>query len=204
MSSAPNIASEIELVPANCFEPFDFRGIYGRDAPIEVDLGCGDGTFLAAIAAENPDTDFLGIERLPGRLNSACRKIERAGLTNTRVTRFELFYAVENLLQPGSIAAFYLLFPDPWPKRRHAARRIMNASFLECLRRCLVPNGRIHIATDAMEYFRGITRLALASRDFAMIADSRSLLPASKFECGFRKRGVAVHRLELRKVSPVT
>src|SRR4051812_8722588 len=153
MSSGPNIASDVELVPANCFKPFDFRDIYGRDAPIEVDLGCGDGTFLAAIAAENPARNFLGIERLPGRVNTACKKIERAGLTNARVTRFELFYAVEQLLAPSSISVFYLLFPDPWPKRRHAARRIVNPNFLVSLHRSLVPNGAIHIATDSIEYF---------------------------------------------------
>jgi tRNA (guanine-N7-)-methyltransferase len=79
----------------NCFEPLDLRSIFGRRAPVEVDLGCGDGTFLAALAAENPDTDFLGIERLLGRVRSACRKIERNGLTNARILRFEISYAVE-------------------------------------------------------------------------------------------------------------
>src|SRR5256885_14633477 len=105
MSSASTIASDIELVPANCFEPFDFAAIFGREAPVEVDLGCGDGSFLAALAAENSARNFLGIERLQGRVKSSYRKIERAGLTNARVTHFDISYLVEHLLPPCSIAA---------------------------------------------------------------------------------------------------
>jgi tRNA (guanine-N7-)-methyltransferase len=204
MSSAPIIASGIEFVPANCFQPLDFAAIFGREAPVEVDLGCGDGSFLAALAAENSAKDFVGIERLQGRVNSACRKIERAGLTNARIIRFEISYAVEHLLPPGSIEAFYLLFPDPWPKRRHAARRLVNTSFLASLHRALVPNGAVYIATDELEYFRQIVRAVSASKDFALVTDPKAALPSSKFERGFRQRGVPIQRLELRKVSPVT
>ena len=104
--SAPTVASEIELVPANCFELLDLPRIFGRLAPLEVDLGCGDGTFLGTIAAENPGRNFLGIERLLGRVRSACRKIERAGLTNARVLRIEISYAVERLLPANSVSVF--------------------------------------------------------------------------------------------------
>src|ERR1051326_894328 len=163
MSSVPTIASGIEIVPANCFEPLDFSAIYGRLAPLEVDLGCGDGSFLTAMAAENPGKNFLGVERLAGRVRSACGKIERAGLANARVIRFEISYVVERLLPPNSITSFYLLFPDPWPKRRHAARRIISENFLALLHRALVPGGVVHVATDESGYFRQISRVASAS-----------------------------------------
>jgi len=202
--SASTIASEIELVPANCFEPFDLPAIYGRVAPLEVDLGCGDGALLTALAAQNPDKDFLGIERLLGRVRSAIRKIEGAGLTNARVTRFEISYAVEHLLPSHSVSAFYLLFPDPWPKRRHAARRIVSEKFLAALHRALVANGTIRIATDETEYFGRITRLVAASKHFVVVQHSTWLLPSTKFERRFLERGVPIQRLELRKVSPVT
>ena len=202
--SASTIASEIELVPANCLEPFDLPAIYGRVAPLEVDLGCGDGAFLTALAVQNPEKNFLGIERLLGRVRSACRKIERAGVTNARVTRFEISYAVENLLPPHSISAFYLLFPDPWPKRRHATRRIVSENFLAALYRALVPNGAIRLATDEMAYFSQITRLVSASEGFVVVPNSTWLLPSSKFERRFLERGVPIQRLELRKASPVT
>ena len=204
MSSTSSIASDIALVPANCFEPFDFAAIFSREAPIQVDLGCGDGSFLATLAAENSAKNFLGIDRLQGRVNSACRKIERAGLTNARVTRFEISYAVEHLLPPDSIEAFYLLFPDPWPKRRHAARPLVNSNFLASLHRALLPGGGVHIATDELEYFRQIARVVSSSDDFSLVANPRSVLPLSKFERGFRGRGIPIQRLELRKLSPVT
>ena len=202
--SAPIIASEVELVPANCFEPFDVPAVYGRIAPLEVDLGCGDGSFLAALARENPEKNFLGIERLLGRVRSACRRIERAGLTNARVTRFEISYAVEHLLPPGSVTTFHLLFPDPWPKRRHAPRRLVTESFLASLHRALGPNGTVRIATDETGYFRQITRLASESLLFAVTPNAPQNVTTTKFERRFREQGLPIHRLELRKVSPVT
>ena len=201
--SAPTIASEVELVPANCFEPLDLAAVYGRVAPLEVDLGCGEGSFLTAMAAENPNHDFLGIERLLGRVRGACRRIERACLTNARVTRFEISYAVEYLLPPSSVTAFYLLFPDPWPKRRHAPRRLVTEKFLASLHRALVSKGTVRIATDEAGYFQQITRLASESPLFAATPNARENGATTQFERRFREQGLPIHRLELRKVSPV-
>lgn len=202
--SAPTIASEIELVPANCFESLDLQAIFGRVAPIEVDLGCGDGSFLASIAAENPARNFLGIERLLGRVRTACRKIERAGLTNARVLRIEISYAVERLLPANSVSVFHLMFPDPWPKRRHAPRRLVNETFLLAVHRALEANGIVRIATDESDYFRQITRLGSQSPLFAIEADAAPTTATSMFERRFTLRGAPIHRLVLRKVSPVT
>jgi tRNA (guanine-N7-)-methyltransferase len=202
--SSSTIASEVELVPANCFEPLDLAAVYGRVAPLEVDLGCGEGSFLTAVAAENPNHNFLGIERLLGRVRGACRRIERAGLTNARVTRFEISYAVEYLLPPSSVTVFYLLFPDPWPKRRHAPRRLVTENFLAALHRALIPNGTVRIATDEAGYFRQIRQLASESPLFAAIPDALENGATTKFERRFRAQGLPIHRLELRKVSPVT
>ena len=206
LSSDPSatIASEVELVPVNCVAPLDFEEIYGRQAPVEVDLGCGDGSFLAALASENPGKDFLGIERLLGRVGSACRKIERSGLKNARVLRFEISNAVERLLPKNSVASFHLMFPDPWPKRRHAPRRLVTENFLASLHRALAANGTVRIATDETEYFRQITRLVSQSSLFAIISDALPAPAMSKFEKRFTLDGVKIHRLALRKVSPVT
>jgi tRNA (guanine-N7-)-methyltransferase len=201
---AQTIASESELVPGNCFEPLSFRSIYGREANIAVDLGCGDGSFLAALAAGDPAKDFLGVERLAGRVRRACRRIERNGLTNARVVRFEISYVVEHLLPVNSISVFYLLFPDPWPKRRHAPRRLVTERFLASLHRALWAKGIVRIATDQTEYFHQITRLVAHSGLFAVDPNPRFPGPATKFERIFLQQGVTIHRLELRKISPVT
>jgi tRNA (guanine-N7-)-methyltransferase len=206
LSSDPptTLAGEAELVPANCFGPLDFEEVYRRRSPIEVDLGCGDGSFLAALAAENPGTGFLGIERLLGRVRSTCRKIEGRGLTNARILRFEISYAVERLLPENSVTAFHLMFPDPWPKRRHAPRRLVTENFLASLHRALLPNGTVRIATDDTEYFCQITRLVSQSSLFATISNALPTGATSKFEKQFTQERVKIHRLVLAKVSPVT
>jgi tRNA (guanine-N7-)-methyltransferase len=197
------IASDAEIVPANNFAPLDLAAIYGRKAPIEVDLGCGDGSFLAAIAGEKPARDFLGIERLLGRTHSACRKIESRGLSNARILRFDISSAVGHLLPVGSVVAFHLMFPDPWPKRRHASRRLVTDNFLASIHRALIPNGTLAIATDDANYFRQVVDLVTRSPQFAAIADPVPTTAVSKFEKTFKEAGTEIHRLVLRKVSDV-
>jgi tRNA (guanine-N7-)-methyltransferase len=202
--SSATITSKAELVPADCFAPLNLSAIYGRDRPLVVDLGCGDGAFLAKVATENPNDNFLGVERLLGRVRTACRKIERTGLTNVRIMRFEISYAVERLLPVESVAAFYILFPDPWPKRRHAPRRLITQSFLLSLHRALRPDGTVRIATDQSEYFHQIIRIVAQSPHFSVTEDVPSPAGTSQFEKRFVQAGLAIHRLALRKVSPVT
>src|SRR5471032_629941 len=107
----PALVPDVEIVPASYFAPLDLEAIYGRSAPLEVDLGCGDGSFLVEIAAADPVRDFLGIERLLGRVRSAHRKITHRALTNARVLRVETSYAVQQMLPPGSVTLFHLMFP---------------------------------------------------------------------------------------------
>ena len=203
MASAPStIAVSAEIIPANYFAPLDFEALYGHRAPLEVDLGCGDGSFLAAAAASNPARNFLGIERMPGRVRSACRKIEVGGLVNARILELEISYAVRHLLPAASVEVFHLMFPDPWPKRRHSPRRIVTEEFLTALHRALAPDGTLRIATDQTDYFREIERLALRSPDFIAVLDPESSESVSTFEKRFRQDGLEIHRLVLRKVSP--
>jgi tRNA (guanine-N7-)-methyltransferase len=198
------IANQAEVVCANYFASFDLKAIYGRNAPLEVDLGCGDGLFLAALAAANPARNFLGIERLAGRVRSACHKIELGPLSNAHVLRCDIPYAVAELLPARSVAVFHLLFPDPWPKRRHASRRIVTEPFLGSLARALSSGGLVRIATDETEYFRQIERVAAASPHFDPVRELENAVPSSTFEKRFKQDGLRIHRLVLRKVSDVT
>jgi tRNA (guanine-N7-)-methyltransferase len=193
-----------EIIPANYFAPLDFEAVYGNKAPLEVDLGCGDGSFLAAAAAANPARNFLGVERLVGRVRSACHKISRSGVRNARVLRCEISYTVCHLLPVGSVAVVHLMFPDPWPKRRHAVRRLVTESFLISLGRVLAPAGMIRIATDQCEYFREIERVAARSAGFVTVPDGGMPGAVSTFEKRFSRDAIEIHRLVLRKVSDVT
>jgi len=173
-----------------------------RRAPLEVDLGCGDGLFLAAMAEQYPERNFLGVERLRGRVGSACKKIATRGLTNARIVRADLAVALEQLLPAASVSRFHLLFPDPWPKRRHHVRRIVTPEWLVLVARALVPGGTIRLVTDEIDYFaqmqRALAAVSQLRRDPAPDADE---FPLSTFEKHFRTSGTPIHRLVARKVS---
>jgi len=192
----------IEFVPDSIVEQLNFREIFGHDAPVEVDLGCGDGTFLAAMAEQNPDRNFLGIERLRGRVGSVCRKIARSNLENVRILRMENSYAVAQLLPASAISAFHVLFPDPWPKRRHHRRRLFSAEFFDAIDRALEWNGLLHLATDDADYFRSIYKMITTKPSFS-ISKEPIEFPMTAFEQKLAANGAPIQRLLLRKVSPV-
>ena len=198
------LASAAEITPANYFEPLDLKAVYGRSAPLEVDLGCGDGAFLAELAATDPKRDFLGIERLLGRVRQTDSRIARLGLTNARVFRIETSYAIQHMLPAESVALFHLMFPDPWPKRRHWRRRVVTRDFLASIHRALAPLGLFRVATDQIDYFREIERLVAWSPQFIRIADQEAPDVMSTFEKRFKQNEIEIHYLVLRKVSDVT
>jgi tRNA (guanine-N7-)-methyltransferase len=198
LSKARLVNDEIEIVPANYFAPLNLETIYGRKAPLEVDLGCGEGSFLVETAGINPGRNFLGIERLNGRIGTAHRKIWRRGLTNTRLLRIEASYAVRQLLPSGSVTMFHLLFPDPWPKRRHWPRRVVTAEFLTSIYRALVPSGRLRVVTDDPAYFGEIQRLVSETTQFTISSDAEERWVPSTFEKKFI--GSDIYRVLIRKV----
>jgi tRNA (guanine-N7-)-methyltransferase len=190
----------IELLPETSVS-LDLSQLFERTAPVHVDLGCGDGSFLRALAAEQPHTNFLGIERLLHRVRSSDRKARE--LENVRIIRSETGFVLRHLLPPESVEIFYLLFPDPWPKRRHHRRRLVTTEFLEAISACLTNGGSLFIATDHDDYFAAIRRALSGATEFAMIGSDWNL-PSTTFEKKFVASGTAIHRLELRKTSPVT
>jgi tRNA (guanine-N7-)-methyltransferase len=178
----------------------DLEKIFDRKAPLHVDLGCGDGSFLRAIAHQMPEKNFLGIERLLGRIRNSARKA--ADLSNVRLLQIESSYAVRYLLPAESVETFYLLFPDPWPKRRHHRHRTVTPDFLNSIHVALEKKGVIHIATDHLDYFRQIKDIAESNPGFAIVKLDIEL-PPTGFELIFRQKGTPIQWLALRKISPV-
>jgi len=192
----------IELIPETYVTPLDLLAIFGRVAPLHIDLGCGDGSFLSELAWRYPAQNFLGIDRLVGRVAKACRKV--AAQENVRILNVENSYAVGYLIPEASVETFYLLFPDPWPKRRHHRRRIVTPHFLDSIHRALADDGSLRIATDQLDYFEQIRRAGQNHAGFAIVdVSGRPDLPLTKFERRFSALGAPIYRLALRKISPV-
>ncbi len=155
MSAAEFEPFPLELYPETLFQRLREEELFdGSGAPLEIDLGCGDGRFLQAMAEKFPQRNFLGVERLLGRVRKVCRRSDRAGLSNIRALRLETTYAVEWLLPKGSAERVHLLFPDPWPKKKHHKRRLMaQPEFLESVADLLKEGGEFLFKTDHEEYF---------------------------------------------------
>ena len=189
------------VTPASWTRQLNLQDLYQEPgAPLEVDLGCGKGRFLAARAKQNPDVNYLGVDRLLVRLRKFEKKIVRHTLANVRLLRVEASYAVEHLLPPDSVSACYLFFPDPWPKRRHHRRRLINDAFLNSLNRIMRRGGSIHIATDHANYFEGI-RDCFGQR--AEFEETSRLVPSeqeqTEFERIFITNGDAIGRCSYKK-----
>src|SRR5437762_11163903 len=127
----PTFSPVIELVPELQVARLDLVQLVGRSAPLHVDLGCGDGSFLCEMAQQFPKRNFLGIDRLTKRVEKVRRKAEK--IENVRVLRADTLFAVRYLLPKSSVETFYLLIPDPWPKRRHQLRRIFTRDLLDSI-----------------------------------------------------------------------
>lgn len=193
----------IELLEELRVARLDLVELFGRNAPFHVDLGCGDGSFLCEMARQFPKKNFIGIERLTKRVEKVRRKAEK--IENVRVLRADTLFALRYLVPESSVETFYLLFPDPWPKRRHQFRRIFTPDFLDVVAIALEKDGLLRVATDQLDYFNQIERLSRAHLQFQTVPQSPDdlIFPVTRFERIFRDRGVPIHRLTLRKISPV-
>ena len=190
--------SEAAFVPEDYFREVKKEGLFEDcTRPLEIDLGCGDGTFLLAMAAQHPERNFLGVERMLGRYDKVARKITQAGLTNARVLRLESSYTVGWLLPTASVSRLHLLCPDPWPKKKHHRRRlVVSEEFQKGLQRILVPGGEFLLKTDDADYF------AAAVEQFDVLAPFQRLdwpadaffYPQTDFEEQWLRTGRRIHR----------
>jgi len=191
----PSIEIPVSAPPV----PLDLARIFG-DVPIEVDVGSGKGRFLLARAAAHPGVGFLGIERQRRRIDKVAAKAARAGRSNIRLLHTEIRFAIETMLPDNTVRTFYVFFPDPWPKRKHNPRRLVNADFLKLIHRKLQPGGCIHFATDHDDYFSAVEPLFAHSPQFTLCPP---FVPGPEeqtdFELLFAAAGKTANRLSLQK-----
>ncbi len=190
-----------EFVPADYFRQLERAELCRDGRPLEVDLGCGDGSFLLAMAHHAPERDFLGVERLLGRVRKVCKKASRQQLDNARVLRLESRYVIEWLLPEASVTRLHLLCPDPWPKLRHHRRRLVQVEFLAALRRALVPGGEFLFMSDHEEYFHWAEDQVARFGQFERLPwlEDSFFYPKTDFQQLWESEGKAMWRLRCRR-----
>jgi len=133
-------------------ERLDFAALFGRKGPVVLEIGFGMGETTAAIAAAHPQTDFLGIEVHAPGVGALLRRIEAMRLANVRVVRHDAVEVVGSMIPLGTLAGVHVYFPDPWPKKRHHKRRLLQPAFVRALAERLAIGGYLHVATDWADY----------------------------------------------------
>ncbi len=193
-------------VPAELPAAWDPLALFGRDAPVEVEVGSGKGLFLAAAAANQPETNFLGIEIGPRYAQfAASRLAARSAGQRSDGDAGDAMILFPTYIPADALAAVHTYFPDPWWKARHKKRRVLSESFLKDIERVLKPDGVFHFWTDVQEYFE--TTLEALARVTGLVGP----LPVSEkpaehdldyrthFERRTRLSGLPVYRSEFRK-----
>lgn len=173
--------------------PLPIDDLFDPARPLEIEIGCGKGRFLAARAAQYPETQFLGIERMLSRVRKLQKKAERLHLGNIRVLRLEAFYTFYYLLPCHRVRTVYVFFPDPWPKRHHNNRRLFSPLFLDALWTRLETGGTLQVATDHLDYFAEIRKALTEDPRFEEIpAMERRDDEQTDFERIFRGQGLPI------------
>lgn len=192
------------FIPPDYFRELRHDEIFADPSrPLEVELGCGDGTFLQQMARQHPGRDFLGLERMLGRVEKTLRKIAQAGLLNAKVLRLESGYSTGWLLPTASISRLHLLCPDPWPKKKHAARRLVNQEeFLNGLARVLKSGGEFLLKTDDAVYFEDALASLGNRPEFERLDWSADAFfyPLTDFESHWLAMGRDIHRARWRRL----
>lgn len=172
-------------------EPLALGALFPKPQPLEVELGCGDASFLVEMARRHPETNFIGVERLLGRITKLDRKGRRAGLKNLRGVRIESSYFLQYLLPPRSASAIHIYFPDPWPKKRHQKNRLINERFPALAAAALGPGGKVFLRTDDAPYFSQMREVFDAAKGFQKIETPAELAELlTDFEREFHARGI--------------
>jgi len=178
--------------------PLDPVAVFGRRAPLVLEIGSGMGETTAAIALAHPENDYVAVEvHLPG-VGALLKKIDAEGIANLRVIRHDALEVLEHMVADGSLAAIHLFFPDPWPKKRHHKRRIVQPAFAALAARKLAPGGLLHAATDWSEYADHM-QAVLSAEPLLEAAGAGAARPLTKFERRGLGLGHEVRDLHFRR-----
>ena len=184
--------------------PVDFAAVFGRTAPVEMEIGVGKGRFLLAAAAARPDRDFFGAEIEPEYAAIVRLRAARLGLANVRCERLDGKAFVLKRLAPASLAALHVYFPDPWPKKRHHKRRLVDAEWAAASARALSPGGLLRVASDHAEYFAVMDDVLSAEPLLERLSASEEgeWSAGTSYEVKFVRCGRSIRKAVFRRRTP--
>jgi tRNA (guanine-N7-)-methyltransferase len=160
------ITSPVFVPEAQLKKAGSFSALFGNDNPLCLEIGCGIGDFVVQIAERHPEQNFIAIDIFNQGCRQTCSRIEESGLANIRMMRIEARYLMHHYLGKDSLAALYINCPDPWPKKRHRKRRLLNKDFLNLALYCLKPDGVLNFTTDFVDYGESTGELLAADPRF--------------------------------------
>ena len=170
----------------------DVTTLFGRRAPLVLEIGFGMGDATAAIAQALPETDFIGVEVHPPGVGALLSQIDKRGLANLRLIQYDAVDVVERMIGPGSLAGVHVFFPDPWHKARHHKRRLIQTPFVQLLASRLAPDGYLHCATDWEPYALQMLEVLTAESTLANTAEGFAPRPGYRPVTKFETRGLGL------------
>jgi len=180
-------------------EEIDKRQVFGRDAPLVMEIGSGMGETTAEIAKAHPEADFIAVEVHGPGVGSLLNRIAVAGLQNLRIVRHDAAEVLRHMIAYGSLAAIHLFFPDPWPKKRHHKRRLVQPPFVSLMAEKLSAGGIVHLATDWPDYAEQMAAAFLENSLFEKAERGFAERPSTKFEARGRRLGNPIRDLYFRR-----
>ena len=171
-------------------EPLDYAQVFGRQAPVVLEIGFGMGDATAQIAAALPDTDFIGVEVHTPGVGALLKRIGELGLSNLRIVQHDAVEVLQHMIAPASLAGVHVFFPDPWHKKRHHKRRLIQPGFVAELVMRLAPGGYLHCATDWEPYAQQMLEVLGAEPALRNTAAGYAPKPAYRPLTKFEHRGL--------------
>jgi len=184
--------------------PIVWRELFGRAGPVEIDIGCGKGRFLIESGRDHPERSYLGVERSLKYARMAAEKLAKTDVRNARVLCMDALALVTDYVADASVAAYHVLHPDPWPKKRHHKRRVVSPAFVEQVARTLRTGGVLRLQTDVDGYVELMAEVvgehpAFEPIEWRVPQAGDDFDGLTSFERKYLREGRSIHRAAFRR-----